>query len=79
MRTVRVLDSHTAGEPTRLVLEGGPDLGSGPLSARVERFRREFDAFRSAIVNEPRGSDTVVGALLLEAHEWWIFPNDVMG
>jgi 4-hydroxyproline epimerase len=69
MRTVRVLDSHTAGEPTRLVLEGGPDLGSGPLSARVERFRREFDAFRSAIVNEPRGSDTLVGALLLEAHE----------
>ena len=69
MHTVHVLDSHTAGEPTRLVLTGGPDLGTGPLPARVERFRREFDTFRSAVVNEPRGSDTVVGALLVEAHE----------
>jgi 4-hydroxyproline epimerase len=69
MPTVRVLDSHTAGEPTRLVLSGGPDLGAGPLSARVERFRREFDRFRSAVVNEPRGSDALVGALLVEPHE----------
>jgi 4-hydroxyproline epimerase len=65
---IKVLDSHTAGEPTRLVLDGGPDLGDGPLSERVERFRREFDRYRSAIVNEPRGSDTVVGALLCRPH-----------
>ena len=65
MKTIRVLDSHTGGEPTRLVLDGGPDLGSGPLDERAARFRRDFDAYRSAIVNEPRGSDTVVGALLV--------------
>jgi proline racemase len=63
-QTIRVIDSHTAGEPTRVVVAGGPPLGDGPLSARVERFRREFDSYRSAIVNEPRGSDVVVGALL---------------
>jgi 4-hydroxyproline epimerase len=68
MSVVRVIDSHTCGEPTRLVLEGGPDLGSGPLSDRLARFRDRFDNYRSAIVNEPRGSDTVVGALLCAPH-----------
>ncbi|HKH48082.1 MAG TPA: proline racemase family protein [Thermoanaerobaculia bacterium] len=66
MQRVRVLDSHTAGEPTRVILEGGPDLGRGGLAARRERFRSDFDAFRSAVVNEPRGSDALVGALLCE-------------
>jgi 4-hydroxyproline epimerase len=66
--SIRVIDSHTGGEPTRLVLEGGPDLGKGPLAKRVERFREHFDAYRSAIVNEPRGSDPLVGALLVEPH-----------
>ena len=66
MQRVRVIDSHTGGEPTRVVIEGGPDLGTGPLRDRVARFRAEHDAFRSAVVNEPRGSDAVVGALLCE-------------
>jgi 4-hydroxyproline epimerase len=65
---IKVLDSHAAGEPTRLVLDGGPDLGDGPLSERAERFREKFDCYRSAIVNEPRGSDPVVGALLCRPH-----------
>ena len=65
-RRVRVVDSHTGGEPTRLVIAGGPDLGSGPLSERVECFRKRYDEFRSAVVNEPRGSDVIVGALLCE-------------
>ncbi|HYM76373.1 MAG TPA: proline racemase family protein [Candidatus Dormibacteraeota bacterium] len=63
---VRVIDSHTGGEPTRVVLSGGPDLGIGPLSERVECFRNRHDSFRSAVVNEPRGSDVMVGALLCE-------------
>jgi Proline racemase len=60
-----VIDSHTGGEPTRVVLSGGPDLGAGPLAERRERFARDFDAFRSAVVCEPRGSDVLVGALLV--------------
>jgi 4-hydroxyproline epimerase len=68
MPAIRVIDSHTGGEPTRLVLDGGPDLGQGPLTERLERFRDRFDAYRSAIVNEPRGSDTLVGALLVKPH-----------
>src|SRR5881398_3582255 len=65
-RKVHIIDSHTGGEPTRLVVQGGPDLGTGPLSERLDRFRREHDDFRSAVVAEPRGSDVIVGALLCE-------------
>lgn len=66
MKKVRVIDSHTGGEPTRLVIDGGPDLGSGPLSERVEIFRDRFDDFRRSVILEPRGSDVYVGALLCE-------------
>lgn len=61
---IQVIDSHTGGEPTRVIVEGGPDLGDGPLTEQRARFREEFDEFRSAVVNEPRGSDVVVGAIL---------------
>src|ERR1051325_8927803 len=61
---IRVIDSHTAGEPTRVVIAGAPDLGAGTLAERRERFRAHFDRFRCAVVNEPRGSDVMVGALL---------------
>jgi 4-hydroxyproline epimerase len=62
---IQVIDSHTGGEPTRVVVAGGPDLGTGSLTQRRARFAEHFDHYRSAIVNEPRGSDVVVGALLV--------------
>lgn len=69
MQRLTVIDSHTGGEPTRVIIAGGPELGSGPLAARRDRFQREFDRYRSAVVNEPRGSDVVVGALLVESED----------
>lgn len=63
---VLAIDSHTAGEPTRVIVEGGPELGHGSMAERLKRFRAEHDGFRSAVVNEPRGSDVLVGALLQE-------------
>ena len=69
MRKVTVIDSHTAGEPTRVVVAGGPEVGAGPLDQRRDRFQREWDRFRSAVVNEPRGSDVMVGALLVEPQD----------
>jgi 4-hydroxyproline epimerase len=66
MRFIDFVDSHTAGEPTRVVVGGGPSLGQGPLQGRLQRLVSEHDSFRSAVVNEPRGSDLLVGALLLE-------------
>ncbi len=69
MQTIDAIDSHTGGEPTRIIVSGGPDLGGGPLAQRLERFRTEFDELRSAVVNEPRGSDVLIGGLLVEPHD----------
>jgi 4-hydroxyproline epimerase len=68
MNMIRIIDSHTAGEPIRVVMEGGPPLGDGPLSARVERFRERFDRYRIAVVGAPRGAAGMVGALLCPPH-----------
>ena len=67
--SVRIVDSHTGGEPTRIVVSGGPDLGSGSLAERRELLRDEFDDFRAAVVLEPRGTDVLVGGLLVEPSE----------
>ena len=61
-----MVDSHTGGEPTRVVVEGGPGLGGGSLAERRERFRTDFDHYRTAIVGEPRASEATIGALLCE-------------
>jgi 4-hydroxyproline epimerase len=61
---IQVIDSHTAGEPTRVVIAGGPELGGGHLSQRLIVLRERFDSFRRSVVLEPRGSDVLVGALL---------------
>ena len=65
MKKIRYVDSHTGGEPTRVVLEGFPDLGTPSLAARIEILRNQHDHFRSAVASEPRASDAMVGALLL--------------
>jgi 4-hydroxyproline epimerase len=66
VRRINVIDSHTGGEPTRVVITGGPDLGAGELAERLAVFREKYDSFRSTVVNEPRGNDAMVGALLCE-------------
>jgi 4-hydroxyproline epimerase len=68
---ISIIDSHTAGEPTRCVLSGGPDLGDGPLATRMDRLRKNHDDLRRAILCEPRGSDVVVGA--------WLLPSGLPG
>jgi 4-hydroxyproline epimerase len=65
MIKIRYVDSHTGGEPTRLVLDGFPDLGALPLAERVAALRADYDNFRAAVASEPRASDVVVGALLM--------------
>ncbi len=66
---IRVVDSHTGGEPTRLVVSGAPDMGAGTMAERLDVFRKKYDWLRSALVNEPRGSDVIVGALLCEPQD----------
>ena len=66
---IQTIDSHTAGEPTRIVVAGGPDFGNAPLDHRRDRLSGEHDWLRSAAVNEPRGSDAFVGGLLCKPHD----------
>src|SRR3954470_23847639 len=63
---MRVIDSHTGGEPTRVVVSGGPDFGKGSVAEQLAVLREKFDWVRSSIILEPRGSDVVVGAMVLE-------------
>lgn len=65
MHIIDFIDSHTGGEPTRVVVAGFPDLGDGSMAERLGHFREHYDHWRRAVVLEPRGSDTMVGALLL--------------
>ena len=64
MQRIQVIDSHTGGEPTRIIIAGGPDLGDGPLQDRRRIFAERFDDIRRAVVDEPRGSDVLIGGLL---------------
>lgn len=63
-KNMRIIDSHTGGEPTRTIVEGGPDLGQGTMKQRLKVFRQQFDHIRTTLIGEPRGSAVMVGALL---------------
>ena len=65
MIKIRYVDSHTGGEPTRMVLDGFPDLSALSLPQRVDALRRQHDHLRAAVASEPRASDVMVGALLM--------------
>ena len=65
MLKIRYVDSHTGGEPTRVVLDGFPDLGGLSLPQRVATLRAEYDHFRAVVATEPRASEATVGALLM--------------
>ncbi len=66
MKKVKIVDSHTGGEPTRVVLDGFPDLGTGDMLSRRQILADQFDQYRTAVMLEPRGNDVLVGALLCE-------------
>ena len=64
MQRIKIIDSHTGGEPTRLVVDGFPDLGNGSMAERRALLAAQHDQWRTATVLEPRGNDVIVGALL---------------
>ncbi|MDN3923190.1 4-hydroxyproline epimerase [Roseateles violae] len=75
MPLARFIDSHTGGEPTRLLVSGGPDLGGGSMAARLAVLRERHDRWRRALVNEPRGSEVLVGGIVCEPQD----PANVCG
>jgi proline racemase len=74
-KLIRVIDSHTAGEPTRVVVDGVPDWGGGDMAARRAVMRKSADWLRTALLTEPRGSEWMVGAILQPA----VSPNAAAG
>jgi 4-hydroxyproline epimerase len=74
MELICVIDSHTGGEPTRVITSGAPET-FGSLADRLTWLRDHRDDFRRSVVLEPRGSDVFVGALLTDTPQ----PNCVCG
>ncbi|MBI5964993.1 MAG: proline racemase family protein [Chloroflexi bacterium] len=66
MIRISFLDSHTGGEPTRLITALPFDLGTGSVADKLSKLKADHDDFRTTVLNEPRGSDVLVGALLVE-------------
>jgi 4-hydroxyproline epimerase len=73
--TIDVVDSHTEGEPTRVVIAGWPQPRGATMAERRETMRREQEHLRRSVVLEPRGHDAVVGALLTPPVE----PDSIAG
>ncbi|WP_339528492.1 4-hydroxyproline epimerase [Pseudomonas mucidolens] len=63
MKRLHVIDSHTGGEPTRLVMQGFPELAGSTLPEQLDSLRNQHDQWRRACLLEPRGNDVLVGAL----------------
>jgi 4-hydroxyproline epimerase len=65
MKKIFFLDSHTGGEPTRLITNLPFDLGAGSVAEKLAKLKAEHDDFRTTVLTEPRGSDVLVGAYLV--------------
>ncbi len=63
----RYIDTHTEGEPTRVVIDGAPNLGAQSLLNQLQLLSKSYDDYRRFVVNEPRGSDALVGAILCKS------------
>ena len=74
-KKIKVIDSHTAGEPTRVVVDGAPDLGPGNMAELRNQFEEKANWLRTALLSEPRGFEAMVGALICEPND----PGSVAG
>jgi proline racemase len=79
---ISAIDSHTAGEPTRIVTGGIPVVRGASMAEKRAAMQRDLDWLRRAVILEPRGHDAIVAAFLLppcdpEADLGVVFANDV--
>ena len=69
MQTFQVIDTHTAGHPTRAIQGGLPPLKGRNVRERRDHFKEHFDYLRPRLLHEPRGHAAMVGAILTESTE----------
>lgn len=79
---ISAIDSHTAGEPTRIVTGGVPAVRGATMAEKRDAMQRDLDWLRRAVILEPRGHDAIVAAFLLPpcdpgADLGVVFANDV--
>ena len=63
-RIISTIDTHTAGEPTRIVTGGMPFLRGETMSAKLQELHEKYDTIRTALLLEPRGHRDMFGAIL---------------
>jgi len=65
-RFFTVIDSHTAGHPTRIVVGGLPKVRGGSVAQKRDYIKSKMDYIRTLLCNEPRGHSCMYGAFLVE-------------
>lgn len=79
-RWIQTVDTHTEGEPTRIVTGGIPPLPGSSVRAKRDHFREHLDHLRTALIGEPRGHRDMYGCILIppsgDEADWGVFFMD---
>jgi len=65
-RYIHAIDSHTMGEPTRVVVGGVPNIPGKTLPEKKAYLEKNMDYLRKAIMHEPRGHNDMFGSILVQ-------------
>ena len=65
----KCIDSHTCGNPVRVVTSNQPELAGATMSEKRQHFLQEFDWIRTGLMFEPRGHDAMSGSILYDPVE----------
>ena len=63
-QTFDCFDSHTCGNPVRVVRAGYPELAGADMGEKRLHFMREYDWIRKGLMFEPRGHDMMSGSII---------------
>ncbi len=65
-RSIQAIDSHTAGEATRIVVGGIPNIKGNSMPEKKEYLEENLDYLRTAIMLEPRGHNDMFGSVMTQ-------------
>jgi len=66
MNSFKTIDTHTMGEPTRIITEGLPFIPGNNMMDKKNYLVEHFDYIRTMTMHEPRGHGDMFGAILME-------------
>lgn len=65
-KSIHAIDSHTVGEPTRIITSGIPKIPGRTMAEKKQYLEKNLDYIRTAVMNEPRGHNDMFGSILME-------------